>query len=193
MTDDFSGPRDDYEVPRAPLRLSYWVSYPDFLAGAFPAVEDREETRARLKALAEAGIRTIINLTEPDEIQRYGPGTVDYKKLLSEIVAPDGSPLEMQRLSVPDFSTPTKAGMKEILDTIDSAIAAGNPVYVHCWGGHGRTGTVVGCYLARHGIAEGEEVIEHIMRLRRDTPDADYESPENPRQQDMVTGWKRGE
>ncbi|MFZ5949388.1 MAG: fused DSP-PTPase phosphatase/NAD kinase-like protein [Candidatus Rifleibacteriota bacterium] len=33
-------------------------------------------------------------------------------------------------------------------------MAAGKPVYVHCWGGLGRTGVVVGCWSRRHGEAE---------------------------------------
>lgn len=45
--------------------------------------------------------------------------------------------------------TPTVDQMRAILDAIDRA--AGSIVYVHCWGGHGRTGTVAGCYLVRHG------------------------------------------
>ncbi|MBA3406233.1 MAG: dual specificity protein phosphatase family protein [Gemmatimonadaceae bacterium] len=28
---------------------------------------------------------------------------------------------------------------------------SGHSIYVHCWGGVGRTGTVVGCYIVRHG------------------------------------------
>lgn len=33
------------------------------------------------------------------------------------------------------------------------ALAAGQTVYVHCYGGIGRTGTVVGCWLVRHGLS----------------------------------------
>jgi len=36
--------------------------------------------------------------------------------------------------------------MHEILDTIDAALSAKRIVYVHCWGGVGRTGTVIGCH-----------------------------------------------
>ena len=34
------------------------------------------------------------------------------------------------------------------------------PVYVHCWGGIGRTGTVVGCWLVRHGMTGDEALAE---------------------------------
>ncbi|MSR27507.1 MAG: hypothetical protein EXS06_10930, partial [Planctomycetaceae bacterium] len=43
-------------------------------------------------------------------------------------------------------------GYDAILADIDAELAAGRPVYVHCWGGVGRTGTVVGLvHVARRG------------------------------------------
>ena len=50
------------------------------------------------------------------------------------------------------MATPGVGVMKRILDDVDEAIAGGGLTYVHCWGGIGRTGTVVGCWLVRHGL-----------------------------------------
>jgi protein-tyrosine phosphatase len=83
--------------------------------------------------------------------------------------------------------------MKTILDVIDSQLAQQRPVYVHCWGGRGRTGTVVGCYLARHGIALGEEALDQIRHMRREEETADKPSPETDSQCNMVREWKQGE
>ena len=77
-------------------------------------------------------------------------------------------------MPIHDVSTPTQAQMARILDAIDAALAVGHAVYLHCYGGIGRTGTVVGCYLVRHGM-DGEEALAEIARLRQGTPD----------------GWKR--
>ena len=41
--------------------------------------------------------------------------------------------------------------MAGLLDAIDTAMRDGKTVYLHCWGGVGRTGNVVGCSLVRHG------------------------------------------
>ena len=58
----------------------------------------------------------------------------------------------------------------QILDDLDQALADGHRVYLHCFGGIGRTGTVVGCYLVRHGMT-GNEVLEQIAAWRRGTPE----------------------
>jgi protein-tyrosine phosphatase len=49
------------------------------------------------------------------------------------------------RQSVRDAGVPQgREQMERILATIRDEVAAGRPVYIHCWGGIGRTGTVVG-------------------------------------------------
>ena len=66
-------------------------------------------------------------------------------------------------MPIPDTGNPKPAQVESILDTIDTAIAAGRRVYVHCWGGIGRTGTIVGCYLVRHGLT-GDQALAEIAR-----------------------------
>ena len=49
-----------------------------------------------------------------------------------------------------------------ILDAIDKALEDGKNVYVHCWGGIGRDGTVVGCWLVRH-VMTGRSTVEYLV------------------------------
>lgn len=82
--------------------------------------------------------------------------------------------------------------MEIILDAIDAEIDGRNsPTFVHCSDGHGRTGTVIGCYLARHGIAVGKDAIARIGELRAPHPElAEHKSPANIVQERLVTRWK---
>ena len=96
------------------------------------------------------------------------------------------------RMPIPDFGVPTPEQMAQTLDIMDVAIGTGHAVYVHCLGGLGRTGTVVGCYLVRHGL-QGAEALNTIQLLRRGTPNASSPSPETEMQRWMVLNWEEGQ
>lgn len=65
-------------------------------------------------------------------------------------------------------------------------------VYVHCYGGIGRTGVIASCYLVRRGLT-GDEALAEIARLRQGTPDGHRLSPETPDQAARVREWNIGE
>lgn len=60
--------------------------------------------------------------------------------------------------------------------------------------GIGRTGTVVGCYLVRHGLCQAHEAVDRIRALRKCkyTEDHNEPSPESRRQFEMVLSWGFG-
>ncbi len=166
-----------------PIPDSYWVKPGQLLAGEYPRAKDEAESRLKLRRFLEAGITMFIDLTEPGE-----SGLEPYTALLQTEAAALGRPVEHRRFAIPDFSVPSPAAMAQILDAIDTALEAGHIVYLHCWGGIGRTGTVVGCYLVRHGWS-GEAALAHIARLRRGTPDGARLSPETEFQRQMIRSW----
>jgi protein-tyrosine phosphatase len=81
--------------------------------------------------------------------------------------------------------------MCETLDAIDEALARGKNVYVHCYAGVGRTGTVVGCYLVRHGMAP-RDALATIARWREGRSTAHRRSPETDNQERFVLAWSEG-
>lgn len=164
-----------------PIEGSYWVQPGRLLAGPYPAAQTEAGTRARLRALLEAGVSVFVDLTEPHE---YAP----YMPLALEEAGRLGRRVRHVRLPVVNFDVPEPDHMRAILDTIDAALLAGETVYIHCMGGIGRTGTAVGCWLVRHGQA-GEDALGAIERLRGDG----VESPETPEQFAFVRGWREGE
>ncbi len=140
-------PPPSAEIPR-PDPNTYWVKPGCLLAGEYPYAANSVIARAKLEAYLDAGINTFIDLTHPHELRPYS------------IHLPKG--VEYRRIPVRDMSVPPHARyMTGILDTIDHALAAGRRVYVHCWGGVGRTGTVVGCWLQRHG-REPEAALQEL-------------------------------
>ena len=157
-----------------PIPDSYWVIPGRLLAGEYPGATDHDEARAKLRRVRDAGVTLFLDLTEEDEL-------IPYEALLDE-------DLRAIRMPIRDLSTPSREEMTRILDVIDSELEAGSVVYVHCYGGIGRTGTVVGCHLVRRGMS-GADAIETIARWRRDTPDGARRSPETDDQRRMILGW----
>jgi len=82
------------------------------------------------------------------------------------------------RIPVKDQDIPSPATMKIILDTIDAALAQNRLVYLRCWGGRGRTGTIVGRNLARPGRATEEGTLARIAALRKDGRTQDLALPQ---------------
>lgn len=140
------------------------------IAGAHPG------TAEGVRALERRGVTVFVDLTHPSD-------PLDgYARFL------DGS----RRIArpIPDMGTPTAGHVMQILDDIDAVRADGGTVYVHCWGGVGRTGTVIGCWLVRHGLDECD-AIARVAKLRRGLPGR-RPSPETDGQAALVRGWKQG-
>lgn len=144
-----------------PFERSYWVLDGLFLAGLYPGAPEEDESRRRVRALCDAGIRHILDLTEADELTWRGP-LRHYEDLLEEL-APD---ITWERFPIRDMDIAPKEVISVILESIDCHLERGEPVYLHCLGGLGRTGMIVGCWIVRHGFARGEAALHAISRLR---------------------------
>jgi DNA polymerase-4 len=166
-----------------PLANSYWVVPGRFLAGEYPGALDEAEAQSKIKRLLDAGISCFIDLTEPGE-----SGLIPYDHLLNRDQVDFDKDIQYIRLSIQDCGIPERPFMEKILKTISDGLANGENIYLHCWGGRGRTGTVVGCYLVQQGVP-AEEALEQIRRWRQPTPRAYFPSPETNSQLMMVMTW----
>ena len=169
----------------------WWVKQAVLLAGPTPAACDRVSSRQFLRFLLDAGVRTFISLQEEDElIRKDNPFYHDRLALLAETL---GVETACFRVPITDGTTLNAHTLRLVLDMMDSSIGQGKPVYVHCMEGHGRTGTVMGCWLVRHGLS-GEGALRCLRDLRAtDTYLASKRSPQQPAQDATVKGWVTGQ
>jgi len=81
--------------------------------------------------------------------------------------------------------------MTALLDAIQAALAAGHKVYLHCWGGIGRTGTTVGCWLVRQGLT-GHQALNKLNELYLTAEQSHHyhQSPETQAQVKFILEWK---
>lgn len=174
-----------------PFPRSYWVLPGKLLAGYYPGDKDPQEADRKLLGLIGVGIRQVINLMEEDETDNGGRPFNWYNDHLRMLAAERGVDVGYVRISIRDYSVPQPETMKVILSTIDTATDQGKPVYVHCWGGRGRTGTVVGCYLIEKALATPEDVLDQVDHLRSNVPDLHKPAPETAEQREFVRSWGR--
>jgi protein-tyrosine phosphatase len=171
-------------LPGRPIPESYWVIPGHMLAGEYPSVSYSPEiTRKRLDAFLKAGFNTVIDLTCDGEAE-------DYRPLLREQAGYFGMDVECLHFPIGDYGLPTRESMTSILNAIDEALAHGRKVYIHCYGGIGRTGTTVGCYLARHGFT-GAEAIRQLASWWQYMPKSTRypHSPETVQQEQFIRNW----
>ena len=166
-----------------PIPDSYWVQRGALLAGEYPGALNDADATQKLAALLAAGVTLFIDLTEEGE-----SGLRPYFPLAQRLAALPGQTLTHHRRSIADMGVTTPVALAGILDEIDAALAQGQVVYVHCYGGIGRTGTVIGCWLVRHGHT-GAQALAVIAERRRTTPDGWRRSPETEAQTRMVLTW----
>ena len=166
-----------------PIPESYWVVPGYLLAGEYPGEVDEEITRKRIDALIEAGFDLFIDLTKSNETWPY------LNILLDEVKIYEVEATHL-RFPIGDFGLPTPQQMNSILDTIDQNLLEGHKIYLHCWGGIGRTGTTVGCYLVRKGKT-GEEALGQLSAWWRGVPKSRYHlhSPETLEQMEFIRTW----
>jgi protein tyrosine phosphatase len=172
-----------------PFERCYWVVPGKFLAGYYPGDLDKDMMSHKLNGLLSAGISTVINLMEPDEINFYGDMFDQYETHLTSLAQTQGLPIDCIRFPIRDMGIPTEEQMIRILDTIDQAHSLNKSVYIHCLGGVGRTGTVVGCYLIRHGMANPKNVLMTIVSLMEKDKVFGYRSPQTFEQEAFVFNW----
>jgi protein-tyrosine phosphatase len=170
-------------MTKLPIVESYWVEENRLLAGEYPGSFDPETTRRRMDVFLKAGVYTFIDLTQTNEL-------LPYESILKEQGKKFGVNPAYHHFPIRDHTTPSAKMMTAILDTIDEAIDYGSCVYVHCWGGVGRTGMVVGCYLVRHGITN-EQALAKVNQLYKTRPRNPYlvRSPETDEQVEFVLNW----
>lgn len=168
-----------------PFAESYWVLPGQYLAGEHPSKFDEPTTRRRLQALIQCNVSTFFDFTEK------GDCPLVYEKWLMEEAAGYERSVSYKNFPIHDFTAPDEKYVSQILDELDSELADGKIIYTHCVAGVGRTGTIVGCYLARHGLS-GEQALERIKVLRSEMPSWWKSSPEDPSQVDLILHWKPG-
>jgi len=138
---DYVGPTDE----------SNWVLPGRLMVGAFPGVSDDRENERLLSSILNCGVTTFVCLQReydpdaPESAWRSGHAIRPYFPSASALAARHhrGRQLDFIHFAIEDCSVVEdddvalfSRALAERLRTTDEVI------YLHCWGGHGRAGTI---------------------------------------------------
>jgi ADP-ribosyl-[dinitrogen reductase] hydrolase len=165
-------------APR-PLSRSYWILPGKLLAGGYPDSEGGPE------ALLDAGIDAFLDLTAP------GEALPEYGERLARAASARGRSVETARSPIADMSADREA-VDRALRELDRFLDAGRSVYLHCLGGLGRTGTVVGSFLIERGLSPAEGAIGLVTALRSPTDSSSSPSPQTEEQRRLILSRRPG-
>ncbi|THV01319.1 hypothetical protein K435DRAFT_818063 [Dendrothele bispora CBS 962.96] len=144
-----------------PIPNSYWAT-PLLLACEYPWTP-KTPNKPKLDALLKAGVRTFIDLTECGELLPYAGRVLSSRAVLLGI---EPETIEYHRFPIRDRSLPKSVEeIYRVLDVLRDNEKRGRISAVHCRGGIGRTGMVIGCWLVQSGLAkDGDEALEVIAK-----------------------------
>ena len=178
------------DVAELPFERSWWIDAGRVIGGRYPGTDNPARSGEMLARLLDIGVGLVVNLQQPAELGHGGRPFPDYAPALHRLAAERAAAVQVERFPIPDWGVTTAQHMSLILGSIDATVAQGRRVYVHCWGGHGRTGTVAGCWLVRNGLTPAA-ALNAIRQARRHDPHLARErSPQSDDQRAMVRGWR---
>ena len=160
---------------RTPWKHSY--KFGDGLfGGEYPIDKELARSKRKLKQILNFGITDFIDLTEEDELHPYQP------------YLPEG--VNYYRYPIKDCSAPNS--LQEVIRLCRKIAEIernqNRKLYMHCWGGIGRTGTIVACYkLFKKGVGDATMAIQKLREDFFDCPKAKYRrTPETKAQEEFI-------
>jgi hypothetical protein len=135
------------------------------------------------------GVRTFVCLQESGERDYQGNPMVSYTDALRTAIRERGlTGVRLHFHPIRDNAAPSVAAMGAILRTLAAARERGL-VYLHCWGGHGRTGTAAACWMMRQGLTL-REALRAIKWARCTDPYLrGRPAPQTATQFDFLCAW----
>ena len=175
--------------PKIPFQYTYWAVPGRILAGCCPGSIDPGTVREQLAGLMDAGVTLIINLMEVSEMELFQRFYESYESILPDLAKARDPTIRLERFPICDRSIPTTEQMTSILQCIRQELDTGGGVYVHCLGGIGRTGTVIGCYFVEQGHPNP---LEELQALTASEWEYFWPTPQTDEQRNFVVNWKAG-
>jgi hypothetical protein len=93
---------------------------------------------------------------------------------------------EFLHCPIVDLGLPQEQQLIDLLNELTERLKKGEKLYMHCWGGRGRAGTVGAALLAKLYGIDADEALERVQRAFDTRKDENRKSPETPGQIEFI-------
>ncbi|ORX97933.1 phosphatases II [Basidiobolus meristosporus CBS 931.73] len=154
------------QYPPNPTPYSNWVIPEKVICGAYPMVRDKEKCVDYLRSLLSAGVTTFVCLQEESELSMLPEYKNSLQCIHRELADHESSSLQFIHFPIRDGSILHDVLLGSLVNVLEQRVFKNNEVlYIHCWGGHGRTGTLVACLLSKYYGLNADLALELTQRL----------------------------
>jgi len=147
---------------KGPTDKSNWVVHGRILQGAYPVGKTDIEQRVVISALMRAGVSCFVNLVSLQETMQLP----EYSSLVSahEKMRPkDNAKVDHVHFPISDGGTAKDNQVLPLLQDLVKRVKQNQKLYIHCYGGHGRAGTICACLLGILYELPPDEAIQRIQ------------------------------
>ena len=185
-----------------------WLIPGYVLCGSYPGACPGRPQHNDLAQVRDTGVSTFVCLQEelPPQDAPWPENGVPNLSERAKFAAGNflnyrsaaGEDASYVHFGLPDLSVcESLDSLDEIVCDLRKRIEAGDKLYIHCWGGRGRTGLIAACLLGSlYGDMDAEEALQRVQcyydlrqPLARDFSAARKTSPETDEQKNQVRDW----
>ncbi|KAL9643148.1 hypothetical protein ABK040_001637 [Willaertia magna] len=144
----------DETIYKGPTEYSNWLIPNHILLGGYP------RGSKEVKSILSAGTTTFVNLVEEHEMLRCGPFyyASALKKKSTQLLN-----LNYVTFPIRDKNIEDDKKVMEIINLLIQLVQSGEVLYIHCVGGHGRTGTLASILLGKLFNISADEALAWVQ------------------------------
>jgi protein-tyrosine phosphatase len=156
-----------------------YTTYPFPVGDNFVALSPlpgKQDLEADVKLLTSQNITAVVSLVSEEELIEKG--------LTNFFEVFEANGIEVYHSPITDFGLPRETQMDSIIQYLQSRLDSNQNVLVHCMGGYGRSGTVMGSYA--NAVLGVDNPIEYVRLTRGE------HAIETKAQEEFVKGYGKG-
>eukprot|EP01117_Protostelium_nocturnum_P014209 TRINITY_DN5387_c0_g1_i1.p1 TRINITY_DN5387_c0_g1~~TRINITY_DN5387_c0_g1_i1.p1 ORF type:complete len:195 (-),score=50.31 TRINITY_DN5387_c0_g1_i1:187-771(-) len=158
-------PKEYFDEHLGVTDTSNWLIPQRVLMSAYPGDLDEKIAENKMLSLLQCGISTFLCLQTSGELERFAP----YKETAIKLNQDHSLQLDLQFLSleIPDGNVTQDELVISMVEELIVRYERKEKILIHCWGGHGRTGTVAAILYGKITGVNAEEALKHVAKCHK--------------------------